>query len=174
MTMAGRNSNHNGPRVTNSAVVATASFTPAASAYSAGDVVSVAKEFIFKYANGVLVPAGAVIRILSAVTKIDQASVIASETSYTLQLYSVTPPSAQADNAAWTLASADLPSYRGSLDLGTPVDLGAACYVKKQYTDLQDFNLASGKTSLFGELITVGGPTFTAVAREIILYGVIL
>ena len=172
----GRNSpsQHNGPRLAASSVVASASFTPAAAAYSAGDLVSVAQQFIFKYPNGVLVPAGAVIRIVSTELKIDQTALIASETSYTLQMYSVTPPSAQADNAAWTLASADLPSYRGSIDLGTPADLGAACYIKKQLTDLQDFNLAAGKTSLFGELITVGGPTFTAVARQVFLYGVIL
>ena len=120
------------------------------------------------------IPQGALIRIISAVVKIDQTAIISGETSYSLALYSVTPPSAQADNAAWTLASADLPSYRGSLSLGTPVDLGAACYVKTQFSDQQDFNLAAGKSSLFGELITAGGFTATAVARQILLYGVVI
>jgi hypothetical protein len=157
-----------------SGVKATASFTPAAAAYSAADIISTAKEFIFYDNRGTIVPQGAIIRVVSSVIKIDQAAVISGETSYSLALYSLTPPSAQADNAAWTLASADLPSYRGTLSLGAPVDLGAACYVKTQYSDQQDFSLASGKSSLFGELITAGAATFTAVAREILLYGVVL
>lgn len=157
-----------------SGITAGASFVPAAAAYSGGDIIGAATEFSFVDNRGVIIPQGALIRIISAVVKIDQTAIISGETSYSLALYSVTPPSAQADNAAWTLASADLPSYRGSLSLGTPVDLGAACYVKTQFSDQQDFNLAAGKSSLFGELITAGGFTATAVARQILLYGVVI
>ncbi len=153
-------------------VIATANFTPAAAAYSAADLIDVAKLFTFSFHDGNAIPNGQLIRILSSVIKIDQTAVISGETSYSLALYSVTPPSAQADNAAWSLASADLPSYRGTLSLGTPLDLGAACYVKTQYTDQQDFNLST--TGLYGQLITAGAATFTAVARQIFLYGVVL
>lgn len=152
-------------------IVATASFTPAAAAYGAGDLVSVAQEFAFTYADGSRIPGGSIIRITSAVTKIDQTAVISGETSYTLQLYNVTPPSAQADNAAWTLASGDLSAYRGSISLGTPVDLGAACFVKTGALS-EDTRLIG--TSLYGQLITVGAFTATAVARQITLYGIVL
>lgn len=152
-------------------VVASASFTPTAAAYGAADIIDVAKQFTFVSANGEAIRPGSLIRILSASIKIDQTAIISGETSYSLALYSVTPPSAQADNDAWTLASGDLPSYLGTLSLGFPVDLGAACYVKTGALDT-DFNLASG--SLFGRLITAGAFTATAVARQISLFGVVL
>lgn len=154
-----------------SAVTATASFTPAAAAYSAGDTMDVAKELAFTYADGRSVPTGSLIRILTSVLKIDTTGLQASEAAYTLYCYSVTPPSALADNAAWTLASGDLSSYRGAISLGTPVDLGAALYVRSGGIDT-DFNLAG--TSLFGSLVTVAGFTATAVARQVSLIGIVL
>lgn len=160
-----------GAEVNGNGITASAIFTPAAAAYSAGDIMSVAQEFVFTYANGSAIPSGSLIRILTAIVKIDQTALQASEAAYTAQCYSVTPPSAQADNAAWTLASADLPSYRGSIGLGTPVDLGAACYVKTPAIDL-DIKLTG--TSLFAELQTVAGFTATAVARQILFYGIVL
>lgn len=153
-------------------VTATASFTPAAAAYSGADVISTAKEFAFTFANGAVVPAGSLIRIVTSIIRIDQTAVISGETSYSLALYNVTPPSAQADNAAWTLASADLAAFLGTLALGTPADLGAACYVKTQFTDQQDFKLIT--SSLYGALITAGGFTATAVARSITLKGYVI
>lgn len=153
-------------------VYATVSFMPAAAAYGAADMIDVARELVFKYPDETPVVPGSLIRIVSSIIKIDQTAVISGETSYSLALYNVTPPSAQADNAAWTLASADLSAYRGSLSLGTPVDLGAACYVKTQFADLQDFKLLG--SSLFGELITAGAFTATAVARQVSLYGFVI
>lgn len=147
---------------------AAVSFTPAAAAYGAADIIDVAKKIEF----GDPAIAGSLIRILTTVVKIDQTAVISGETSYSLALYSVTPPSAQADNAAWTLASADLPSYLGTISLGTPADLGAACYIK---TNAQDFDMQLGPgAAVYGELITAGAFTATAVARQILLYGVVL
>lgn len=154
-----------------SGITATASFTPAGAAYSAADIMDVAKEFAFTYSNGAAIPSGSLIRILSTVMKIDVTALQASEAAYTLQCYGVTPPSAQADNAAWTLASGDLTAYKGSISLGTPVDLGAALYIKSAGIDL-DIKLTG--TSLFAELQTVAGFTATAVARQISLYGVVL
>lgn len=161
----------NGIPIAPNGIYATASFTPAAAAYGAGDLIDVAKEFAFTYANGLAIPANSLIRILTSILRIDQTAIISGETSYTLQSYSVTPPSAQADNAAWTLASGDLPSYRGSLALGTPVDLGAACFVKTGgFTE--DIRLVT--SSMFSELVTAGAFTATAVARQVTLYGIVV
>lgn len=156
-------------------IVASASFTPAAAAYGAADVMSTAKEFVFTFADsGLAIPAGSLIRVTTSVLRIDQTALQASEAAYSLALYNVTPPSAQADNDAWALASADLSAYLGTLGLGTPVDAGAASFIQTQPTDKQDYLLASGKTSLFGALITVAGFTATAVARQVKLYGYIV
>lgn len=156
-------------------IVASASFTPAAAAYGAADVMSTAKEFAFTYADsGQPAPEGALIRITTSILRIDVSALQASEAAYSLALYNVTPPSAQADNAAWTLASGDLSAYLGTLGLGTPVDAGAALFIQTQLSDKQDYLLASGKTSMFGALITVAGFTATAVARQVKLYGYIV
>jgi hypothetical protein len=155
-----------------SGITASAIFTPAAAAYSANDIMSVAQPFVFTYADGSAIPAGSLIRILTAVVKIDETSLQASEGAYALQCYSVTPPSAQADNAAWSLASADLPSYRGSITLGTPAALGAAVYVKSSSLDL-DIKLTAAGT-LYAQLQTLAGFTTTAIARQIFLYGLVL
>lgn len=159
--------------LTGSGIYASADFTPAAAAYSALDIMDVAKEFAFKYANDKPIPPGSLIRILTGIIKIDTTALQASEAAYALPLYSATPPSAQADNAAWSLASADLPGYRGSLALGTPVDLGAALFVKTKVLD-EDIRLLSTSSSLWGELQTIAGFTATAVARQVVLYGIIL
>src|SRR5437762_3328024 len=71
----------------------TATFTPAAAAYTGGDVIDTAKEFTT--AGSIL---GGQVKITSAELEIDAAAVQAGETSYRLYLYSVTPPSAPADN----------------------------------------------------------------------------
>lgn len=154
-----------------SGITASNTFTPAAAAYAAGDLISVAKEFVFTYADGSAIPSGSLIRILTTVVKIDQTAVISGETSYTAQCYNVTPPSAQADSAAWTLASGDLDAYRGALNLGIPIDLGAACYVK---TPLVDMDIKLTGTSLFMQLVTNGAFTATAVARQVLLYGTVI
>lgn len=150
---------------------ASASFTPTAAAYGAGDIMDVVKEFAFIDANELEIPSGSLIRITATTTKIDVTSIPADQTSYTLYLYSVTPPSAQADNAAWTLASADLPSYLGSIDLGSPADLGAALYIR---TGALTVDLKLAGTSVFGRLVTVGAHTAAAVARQIQLHAVVL
>jgi hypothetical protein len=152
------------------AYTAAASFTPAAAAYGAGDIMDVAKEMVF--VNGtVAVPSGALIRVITAVVKIDITAVPSGQTSYTLQCYAVTPPSAQVDNDTWTLASGDLTAYLGSINLGTPVDLGSALYVKSGYID---FDMRLSGTSIFAQLVTVGAHTAAAVARQIRLHAILL
>lgn len=103
-------------------------------------------------------PSGGLISIVSCALEIDVASVPAGMTSFTLYLYSVTPPSALADNAAWSLASGDMAAYIGSLALGTPVDIGTALYVTTTNTNgLHVCRLAG--TSIFAYLVTAGGFT---------------
>lgn len=155
-------------------ITASASFTPSLSpsaAYGAGDIMDVAKELVFSYANGVLIPAGSLIRILSTVVKIDVSAVPSGQTSYTGRLYSATPPSAQADNDLWTGASVDLTVYRPPISLGTPVDEGGFLYIYGKYTDT-DIKLVT--SSLWMRLVTDGAHTAAAVARQVILYGGVL
>jgi len=153
------------------AVFASATFTPTAAAYGAGDLMDVAKEMTWADRNGVKVPAASLIRVLTTVVKIDITAVPSGQTSYTLRCYNVTPPSAQTDNAAWTLASGDLASYLGAIPLGTPVDEGAALYIKQQYVD---FDLRLSVQSMFAQLITNGAHTAAATARQVLLHGVVI
>lgn len=157
-----------------SGITATASFTPVAAAYSANDIMGASMEFNFTYAaSGLEIPDTSLIRILTAVLRIDETALVASEGAYALQLYSATQPSAQNDNDAWTLASGDLLGYRGSFSLGTPVDLGSACYVRTSNVD-HDARLLTG--SLWARLQTTAGFTVGATppVRQVTLYGVAL
>jgi hypothetical protein len=146
--------------------IASATFTPAAAAYSANDVISVAQSFAD------LAPKlGGPITIISASLQIAATAIISGETGYTLQLYSVTPPSAHADNDAWDLPSGDRASYLGSIALGTPVDLGSTLYVEVNNINKQIYVPGSvGGGHIWGELVTVGAFTATAVARNVTVH----
>lgn len=150
---------------------ATAVFTPTAGAYSAGDVIDIAKEFAFKFANGQDVPPGSLIRVTDTILSMDAVSLDASDGAYVLHTYRVSPPSAQADNAVWTLSSPDLPYYIDPVPLGTLVDLGAALRIKQ--TDL-NINIKLTNSSAWGRLVTTPGLTMTAVPRQILLIGIVL
>jgi hypothetical protein len=154
-------------------VIATASFTPTATPYAANDIMDVAKQLAFADpVDGVAAPANCLVRILTSVLRIDVAALQASEAAYALQLHSATPPSALADNAAWSLSSADLAGYRGSVALGTPVDLGNALYIRTGALD-HDVRLGVGG-SLWAQLQTLAGFTPTIAVRQVTLYGVVL
>lgn len=123
-------------------------------AYAAGDVVGGVIEF------GPLGAPRATVMVLSASLRIDASAVIASETSYTLHLYSATPPSALADNAAWDLPAGDRSVYLGSIDLGTPADLGSTLWVETH--TIQKVMKLDG-ADVFGYLVTDAGHTPTAL-----------
>lgn len=74
-------------------------------------------------------------------------------------MFSVTPPSALADDAAFTLASGDLASYLGYIDLAQVVDFGDTLYIEANNIQKQ-IQLAG--TSVFGYL--VNGTTLTPAA----------
>jgi len=154
--------------------VASASFLPAAGAYGAADVIDVAKEFPFVDRNGLAIPAGSLIRVLATILKIDQSGLQASEGAYSVHLYDVTPPSAQADNAAWTLAQEDLAAYVDVIALGTPADLGGGSFIKTQLADQQDYKLAEDRSSLWARLVTTPAFTPGEVARQVTLLGIVL
>lgn len=131
-------------------------------AYTAGDVVGATAAAITFPTMG---PSGGGEVIITTVQlERDVTAVISGETTYTLHLYSVTPPSALADNAAFDLPSGDRASYRGLIYLGAPVDLGSTLYVEQNGVNKQ-VTLASG--SLYGYLVTAGGytPASAAVFR---------
>jgi hypothetical protein len=138
-------------------------------AYTAGDVVGAAAAAIEFPLIG---PSGGNIMITSAELEVDEAAVISGMTSFRLHLYSVTPPSALADNAVWDLPSGDRASYLGYIDLGTPVDVGSTLFVQ---TDAINKHLKLAGTSLFGYLVTNGGYTpSSASVRVITLHSVAL
>lgn len=91
--------------------------------------------------------------------EIDAASIISGETTYTLYIYNVTPPSALADDAAWDLPSGDRASFLGSINLGTPADLGSTLYVEQCNLNKQ---ITTASANVFGYLVTTGAHTSTA------------
>lgn len=122
-------------------------------AYTAGDVVGptvAALEF------SQIGSAGRDVMITSSEFLWSESAVPSGATSFRLHLYSVTPPSALADNAAWDLPAGDRASYLGYVDLGTPVDLGASLFVQASQINKQ---VKVSGSSLFGYLQTIGGYT---------------
>lgn len=125
-------------------------------AYTANDVVGAATGATAALTFASMGPSGGEIMITSVALEIDAAALIGSEAIYTLHLYSITPPSALGDNAAFDLPSGDRASYLGAISLGTPVDLGATLYIASDSVNKQ-VKLAG--TSLFGYLVTAAAYT---------------
>ncbi len=142
-----------------------ATFTPAATSHTAGDSVGGAVEFVFKDRNGGPPSAGSHVRIVSATLQINGGTI--ETTAWRLHLYTVTPPSAYADDAAWDISNAtDLTSYLGYVDLSQVLDFGTTLYI-----DMPNLNkvIKLTGTSVFGYL--VNGTTLTpqAVAHIVTL-----
>ena len=151
------------PAGTSSTSVAVSITRPAdTTAYGANDVVGPTAAAI---SFPTISAAGAEVLITSASLEIDVTAVPSGMTSFRLYLYSVTPPSALADNAAWDLPSGDRASFLGYLDLGTPVDLGSTLYV--ELTNPGKVIKTSG-TGVFGYLVTAGAYTPASATVKII------
>ena len=134
--------------------------------YAAGDVLGPATGSTAAITFANMGPAaGGEVMITSVTFQRDATALISGETSYTLHLYSITPPSALGDNAAWDLPSGDRDSYLGKISLGTPVDVGSTLRVEQDSVNKQ-ITLAAGG-SLFGLLVTDASytPTSAAVHR---------
>jgi hypothetical protein len=150
------------PNYTTNAFTASATFTPAAASHTNGDSVGVSAEFVLKDSRGGTPQAGSTVLITSASLRIDGATI--ETTAWRLHMFSVTPPSALADDAAFLLASGDRASYLGYIDLSQVVDLGDSLYI--EMSNIQKQMTLTG-TSFFGYL--VNGTTLTpqAVAHTV-------
>ncbi len=132
--------------------------------YAANDVIGAATGSTAALTFASIGPAaGGEVIITTAQFEIDITAVISGMTSFVLYLYSVTPPSALGDNAAFDLPSGDRASFLGFVNLGTPVDLGSTLYVESLQINKQ-VTIPSGG-SLFGYLVTVG--TWTPAASSV-------
>jgi hypothetical protein len=144
-----------------SAPKAAATFTPAATSHIAGDVNGGSQTFALA-ANS-----AASLLITTISLEIDGAT--AEATAWRLYLYSVTPNSAYADDAAWDLPSGDRASFLGYVDLGTAVDLGSTQWVETLQVNKQ-IKLAG--TGVFGYLVNLTTLTPAAVAHIVTLHTV--
>lgn len=125
-------------------------------AYSAGDVLGGALTI----ATGMT--SAQRIMICSVDLMPNITAIPAGMTSFTLHLYSATPPSAIADNGAFDLPSGDRSVYLGSISVGTPADLGSTLYCQTDGVN-RPVQMV-GSASIFGYLVTVGG--FTPAANS--------
>jgi hypothetical protein len=139
---------------------ASATFTPAASSHTAGDVNGAAGTFALS------APSACTLLITDANLLINSAT--AEATAWRLYLYNVTPPSAYADAAAWDLASGDQASFLGYIDLGTAIDLGSSQWVENRIVNKA---VKLSGTSLFGYLINLTTLTPAAVAHTVTISG---
>lgn len=137
---------------------ASANFTPAASSHTAGDVVGVAAEF------ALAAPTGSLLRIVSASMLVASAT---NETStWRLYLFSVTPPSALADDAAFLLPSGDRASFLGYFDFAQLVDVGDTLFIEA--TPNKVIRLTG--TSVFAYLVNLTTVTPAAQARTVTIH----
>lgn len=127
-------------------------------AYTANDVVGATAAAI-TFSLGAISGSSVMIRSLWFMR--NASALIASEAAYTLYLYSVTPPSALADNAAFDIPSGDRASFLGKIAISTPVDEGSTLYIEMNGINKQ-VKLAG--TSLFAYLVTAGGYTPASAA----------
>jgi hypothetical protein len=143
-------------------VVSLVSFARTAdtNAYTAGDVIGINASgspgsAIHTFSS--VGPSASAIIITGADLTIGLTSVPAGMTSFRLHLYT-SSPTAILDNAAFDLVSADIVKHIGYIDLATPVDYGSILFSAATNVN-QQVILASASTSLYGELVTVGGYT---------------
>lgn len=137
-------------------------------AYTAGDVVGGVLTFA-----GVAPLAASSFAFMGVDLRYDVAAVPSGMSTMRLHLYSATPASAYADNAAWDLPAGDRSAYLGYVDIGTPSDLGSTLFVANDAVGPKQLKLAAGSTSLFGYLQTVGGytPAANSETLSVILRG---
>jgi hypothetical protein len=137
---------------------ASAVFTPAAASHTAGDSVGVADEFELG------APTGSLLRIVNASMLVAGAT---NETStWRLYLFSVTPPSALADDAPFVLASGDRASFLGYFDFAQLVDVGDTLYIEA--TPNKVIRLTGD--SVFAYLVNLTTVSTAAVARTVTIH----
>lgn len=147
-----------------SAHLTSATVTRAATtdAYTAGDVVSTAAGANISFAN-VLATAGGAFKVIGAKLRVDINAVPANMAGFKIHLFNAAP-TAIADNAAFNLIAADRAKYIGSAAVTVPVDLGDTLFVSVDNLGLLG-QLATGSTTLYGQLVTDGN--YTPAASEV-------
>lgn len=151
--------------VSNALFSSSASFTPAAAAYTAGDVFGTAQTF-----SSIGPSAGGTIRIISTTLLVAHTALVASEGAYTLHLFNAALASPLADNAAFDVAAADRTKYLGSLALGTPADLGTSLWI--EVNGLNKLITVPSGGAVIGYLVNAATITPTAAARTVTIHGV--
>lgn len=139
------------PYVSSVTITRPANQTP----YTALDVIGGALTF------AAIGPQAGEIEIVGAQLEGDISAIPAGMTTFELHFYSVTPPSALADNAPFDLPVGDRASYLGFITLAQIVDYGASLYIESANIGKR---LSLASTSLFAYLKTVGG--FTPAANS--------
>ncbi|MGO8093236.1 hypothetical protein [Rhizobium leguminosarum] len=128
---------------------------PNMTAYSAGDVVGQAAGGVLALAS-IGKSAGSVL-ITRVELELDISVLPSGMSTFKLYLYSSAPPSALADNAAFTWAGTDRDPFLGVIDIGSPVLIGGSTL----YCDVTGINkqvkLASADISAY--LVTAGAYT---------------
>lgn len=149
-----------------------ATFTTGTTAYAIADAVG-ASGAAAAISFTTMGPASTDVMITSSELEIDTTAVISGETSYTLYLYNVTPPSALNDSAAWTLASGDRASFLGAVQLGTPSlpQTGATTLYVRQDNINSQIKLAATPT-IFAYVVSNGAFTPTARVYKVTLHTV--
>lgn len=135
--------------------------------YTANDVVGGVLSFP-------LIGANASSLLLTGVQlEFDITAVPSGMAAFKLALYTVTPPSALADNAAFDIPSGDRSSFVGIIDIAVPVDYGATLYVENNNIGKQ---LKLTGTGLFGYLITTGTyiPAANSEVGKVTLHSVLV
>ena len=128
-------------------------------AYAANDVVGGALDL------GIIAPSGGGdILFTSALLMPRIAAVPSGMTYFTLYLYSVTPPSAIADNGAWTLATADLGDFLGSINLSSPALPATSSNALYSQVNTVNVQVTAASQHVYAYLVTAGG--FTPAANS--------
>jgi len=138
-----------------------ATFTPAATAHTPPAVVGREQRF-----SGLSARTGQAMQINSASMLVSGATI--ETTAWRLYLYSVTPPSALADAAAFSVTAGDRASFLGYVDIAQLVSVGASLYV--QSDNLNKAMLPSGGRDAFGYLVNLTTLTPQAVAHTVTLW----
>lgn len=139
-------------------ILATATFTPANTSHTAGDVVGTKQEFVgnWEQANHWVITR-ATMRALGGT----------NETStWTVHLYSALPTTI-ADDAVYALADADRGSYLGQFTLAQLLDLGGTLYIENESVNK---HVITPSGVLYGFLVNGTTVTTAAIDRVVTLY----
>ena len=131
-------------------------------AYTAGDVVGQSPATNLTFAN-VLSTAGAQFIIAGVTLEIDVATLPSGMGTFRLHLFD-SAPTAIADNAVFSIVDADRLKYLGFIEIDTPVDVGATILWLQVFNANLAGKLATGSTTLYGQLETRAAYTPTASA----------